>query len=78
MSGRASLGSPIPWLLGATLLCYAIGYPVALLGHSIVGWALVFLGGPLLLALGAVTIRRVHRRSRTTALSPVEEARPPC
>jgi fatty acid desaturase len=47
-------------LLAATALCYAIGYPLALIGHSAVGWVFVALGGPLLIALGVVVIRRVH------------------
>jgi hypothetical protein len=48
-------------LLAATLACYGTGYPLALWGHSNVGWVLVFLGGPLLLALGALTVRELHR-----------------
>jgi hypothetical protein len=70
MTGRGAPGSPIGWLLGATLLCYAIGYPVALLGHSVVGWVLVFLGGPLLIALGVLVIRRVHRAADDPAPPP--------
>jgi hypothetical protein len=44
----------------AAALSYAIGYPVALVGGSAFGWVLVSLGGVLLLALGAVTVRRIH------------------
>lgn len=47
-------------LLGAAALCYLIGYPLALMAHSAIGWVFVFLGGPLLIASGVVTIRRVH------------------
>jgi len=47
-------------LLAATALCYLIGYPLALIGHSPIGWIFVTLGGPLLIALGVVVIRRVH------------------
>jgi hypothetical protein len=47
-------------LLVATAFCYAIGYPLALVGHSAVGWVFVALGGPLLLALGVMVIRHVH------------------
>ena len=47
-------------LLAATALCYLIGYPLALVGHSPVGWIFVTLGGPLLIAVGVVVIRRVH------------------
>jgi hypothetical protein len=60
---REAPGRGILWLLGATVACYGVGYPVALLGHSNVGWVLVFLGGPFLLALGVTTVRRVHRHS---------------
>jgi hypothetical protein len=55
----------ILWLLGATVACYGVGYPLALLGHSAVGWVLVFLGGPCLLALGVLTVRRLHRDGST-------------
>jgi len=44
------------------LLAYGVGYPVALIGGSSVGWVLVTLGGFFLLALGVVTIRRINRR----------------
>jgi hypothetical protein len=42
-------------------LCYLIGYPVALFADSGVGWTLVTLGGVFLLALGVLTVRRIHR-----------------
>jgi hypothetical protein len=64
MTGRPPAGSALVWLAVATVLCYGVGYPVALLGHSVAGWVLVFLGGPFLIALGVVTIRRVHRANR--------------
>jgi hypothetical protein len=48
-------------LIVATALCYAIGYPVALIGHSNVGWIFVGLGGPLLIAVILLVIRRVQR-----------------
>ncbi|MEO7059387.1 MAG: hypothetical protein ABI083_06700 [Lapillicoccus sp.] len=41
------------------MLAYAVGYPVALMGGSWVGWVLVCLGGVLLMCLGVVTIRRI-------------------
>ena len=47
-------------LLAATLACYGTGYPLALWGHSAVDWVLVFLGGPLLLTLGVLTVRLMH------------------
>jgi hypothetical protein len=48
-------------LIVAVVLSYLIGYPVALVVDSSIGWVLVTLGGVFLLALGVVTIRRVHR-----------------
>jgi hypothetical protein len=42
------------------LLFYAIGYPVALVANSPVGWVLVTIGGVFLLLLGIVTVRRMH------------------
>ena len=62
---RAAPDRRLLWLLAATVICYGVGYPVALLGHSNVGWVLVFLGGPLLLALGVLTVRRLHRNGGT-------------
>lgn len=50
------------WVLaGATAACYAIGYPVALVAGSPLGWLLVGLGGLLLLALGAAVVRALTR-----------------
>lgn len=48
-------------LIVATALCYAVGYPVALVGHSNIGWIFVALGGPLLIAVIVLVIRRVQR-----------------
>lgn len=45
----------------ATVAAYAVGYPVALIGHSNVGWIFVALGGPLLVAVFVLIIRRVQR-----------------
>lgn len=66
----ATAGMPRPSgaqsvLAVAAGLCYVVGYPVALLAHSAVGWVFVTLGGVLLLALGVLTIRRVHRASQS-------------
>jgi hypothetical protein len=47
-------------LIAVTALCYAVGYPLALIGDSDFGWVLVTLGGPLLIAVGVVVIRRFH------------------
>jgi hypothetical protein len=58
-------------LLAATVACYGTGYPLALWGHSDAGWVLVFLGGPLLLTLGVLTVRQLHR---STARPPQTEA----
>jgi hypothetical protein len=54
------------------MACYGAGYPLALWGHSDAGWALVALGGPLLLTLGVLTIRVIHRS--TTPTSPADSA----
>ncbi|MDQ6849017.1 MAG: hypothetical protein M3070_03355 [Actinomycetota bacterium] len=54
-------GRALKVLVTATALCYAIGYPIALVGHSDVGWLFVFLGGPLLIAVLVLVIRRVQR-----------------
>lgn len=51
----------LPVLVAATALCYAVGYPIALAGHSNIGWLLVFLGGPLLICVLVLVIRRVQR-----------------
>ncbi|MGH8889268.1 MAG: hypothetical protein ACRDV3_05825 [Acidothermaceae bacterium] len=48
----------------ATILCYAIGYPVAILAHSVIGWLFVTIGGVFLLALGVITVRRIDRVAR--------------
>jgi hypothetical protein len=48
-------------LIAATALCYAIGYPVALVGHSNIGWIFVALGGPFLIAVLILVIRRMQR-----------------
>lgn len=80
MTDRAGAGSAIAWLAGGAALCYAVGYPLALVGHSVAGWVLVFLGGPFLIALGVVVIRRVHRASRAPlppAAAERDEAGPP-
>ena len=63
MSPPAAPHSRYRGLVIATVLCYAVGYPLALLGHSNVGWVFVFLGGPLLLTLGVLTIRRIAGRT---------------
>ncbi|MGZ4506605.1 MAG: hypothetical protein ACXVX8_05715 [Blastococcus sp.] len=63
MSPPTASNSRFVGLAIATVLCYAVGYPLALIGHSPVGWVFVFLGGPLLLTLGVLTIRRIAARS---------------
>lgn len=47
-------------LLALTAICYLIGYPLALVWHSNIGWIFVVLGGPLLIASGIVLIRYVQ------------------
>jgi hypothetical protein len=46
----------------AALLCYVVGYPLAILLHSALGWAFVMLGGLFLLGFGVATIRWAQRR----------------
>jgi hypothetical protein len=76
MPDRGSPRGRTLWLLlAATLACYGIGYPVALWGHSPVGWVLVFLGGPLLLTLGALTVRRIHGGAGADPSAAVEHRR---
>jgi hypothetical protein len=48
-------------LLAATVICYAVGYPLGIVGRSVFGWVLVTLGGVFLIALGTVTVRRIHQ-----------------
>jgi hypothetical protein len=50
-------------LIVAVVLSYAVGYPIALIVDSSFGWVLVTLGGFFLVALGIVTVRRIHRAS---------------
>lgn len=57
-------------VLAATALCYLVGYPVALVGHSPIGWVFVALGGPFLLALLAMVIHRVHLSSADRTSGP--------
>ena len=54
-------------LAACMLLCYGIGYPLALIGHSPTGWLLVTFGGVFLIALGIITVRRIHRSSESSA-----------
>jgi fatty acid desaturase len=49
------------WSAAATLLSYAVGYPLALVADSALGWVLVMLGGVFLLAFICFTVARVHR-----------------
>lgn len=63
-------------LLAATLACYGIGYPLALWGHSAAGWVLVFLGGPLLLTLGVLTVRMLHQGADARSRAQTPERRP--
>jgi hypothetical protein len=70
-------GRWIVWLTAATAACYAIGYPVALLGHSVAGWVLVFLGGPLLLTLGVLVVRWLHGSTATPRPAPDGRGAPP-
>ena len=56
--------SALPALIVATIACYAIGYPLALVAGNGFGWVLVSLGGVLLLVIGVDVIRRIARSDR--------------
>jgi hypothetical protein len=49
------------WSAAATVLSYAVGYPLALVADFALGWVLVTLGGVFLLAFIGSTVARVHR-----------------
>lgn len=66
MTSRGSFDPRIAWWLLGAALCYALGYPLALVEHWAFGWVLVFLGGLFLLAAGALTVRWLHRSSEQT------------
>lgn len=65
--GQSRLAPRQRSLLIATVLCYLVGYPLALTVAPAIGWTLVMLGGLFLLSLGVVTIRRVHAESGRSA-----------
>ena len=79
MSSRVPFDPRIAWWLLAAALCYALGYPLALISHWKGGWVLVFLGGIFLLAAGFLTVRWLHRNSEQTrsAEATQNEARRP-
>jgi hypothetical protein len=61
MTTSRDRGDRALWLLvAATAICYAVGYPLALIGGSNVGWVFVTLGGPLLVAVVVLLIRRAQ------------------
>ncbi|MDQ1585474.1 MAG: hypothetical protein QOJ90_1423 [Actinomycetota bacterium] len=49
------------WSAVASLLSYAVGYPLALVADFALGWVLVMLGGLFLLVFLGSTVARVHR-----------------
>ncbi len=57
-------------LAAAAALCYAVGYPLAIVAHWPVGWIFVTVGGILLMALAFVTIRRIHRSGQLDSIGP--------
>jgi hypothetical protein len=59
------------WQLTVTMmLCYAVGYPLALTVAPVIGWSLVTIGGLFLFGLGVVTINRVHHQEDETFTRP--------
>ena len=61
----------------SSALCYALGYPIALIGGSPIGWVLVTLGGVVLAALFVVTVRRIDRAATVGSTAPRREDEPP-
>ncbi len=49
------------WLLALAVVSYAVGYPLGIVLDWGIGWVLVSVGGLFLMALGVVTVQRVHR-----------------
>jgi hypothetical protein len=54
------------WLIAAIVGCYGVGYPLALVGRSGLGWVLVGIGGLPLMALAVVTVLRITGRGAAT------------
>lgn len=63
-------------LLVAIAACYGLGYPIALIAHSNLGWLLVTLGGGFLIALGVVTVRRIHHSMADDSSQPTSADAP--
>jgi len=63
-------------LVCASALCYAVGYPLALISGSFAGWILVTVGGVFLLWLGATVVSRLTRSPRSGSGGPGDEPRP--
>ena len=79
MTSRRPFDTRVAWWLLAAALCYALGYPLALISHWKGGWVLVFLGGPCLIAAGVLTVMWLHRDAEQTraAEAAQSEAREP-
>lgn len=63
-------------LVSGAALCYLVGYPLAIIGNSNVGWIFVALGGPFLLGLAVMVIRRVHLGLDTSRWQPTPPNEP--
>lgn len=50
-------------LAALAVACYALGYSLALIAHQPIGWAFVIAGGPVLIALGVLAVRRLMREA---------------
>ena len=57
-------------LICASAFCYAVGYPLALIGGFFAGWILVTVGGVFLLWLGATVVTRLTRAPNASPGSP--------
>ncbi|MEO6821055.1 MAG: hypothetical protein ABI468_00700 [Candidatus Nanopelagicales bacterium] len=57
-------------LAAAMFASYAVGYPVAIVADSAIGWLLVMLGGVFLMLLVGVTVRRITAAPRAEPAQP--------
>ncbi|PZS18870.1 MAG: hypothetical protein DLM57_05045 [Pseudonocardiales bacterium] len=53
-----------------------MGYPLGLVSHLALGWVLVTFGGVFLVALGTVTVRRIHHQAHSGATETIARPHP--